>query len=358
MRDFRLKLVASDMDGTILNAHHTLTPYTMETLYLLSLKKVPFVFCTGRHYLSVVKIYRELCKYFVMRNEEMERKDAVSNSSIESGTEGKHLTQPGFYLVSSNGGRLHSPTGQLLREHNMEPQIVKILYEKFGLPFTNKKVTDTKTLTQTDSHIFATSDGDVLSEIVSTSAYTTDKWYATATFLPMEEMEEKFGTKPYVPPFECRNPDTVGYSVFDSFPLEGVGKVCFRSSDRSLLAKFEKELLEMFGDKINVCFSSRFCLDVMKKGVSKASALDYVCMEINRERMEANTNEDIISMKNVVSFGDSMNDCEMLRRSGLGFIMSNAQQRLKEMLPSNEVIGHHNDDSVAKKLRKLFKIQE
>lgn len=361
------------MDGTILNADHALTPYTMETLYLLSLRKVPFVFCTGRHYLSVLKTYKELCDYFFMRNEQLKEKKTISDftgkdnvqrseAMKEKDKDGSPLLPPdqqhGFYLVSSNGARIHSPSNQLLREHNIDPEIVKVLYEKFGLPFTNKKYVNTKTSLKGISSTFTTGDGEVLTEVVSTSAYTTDKWFATATFLPLDEMKKKFGTRPFVPLFDNEDPANAGHSVFDVFPLEGVGKVCFRSSDQSLLEGFEKELLEIFGDRATVCFSSRFSLDVMKKGISKASALEDVCNEINKERKNAKNDENTVSMENIVCFGDSMNDCEMLQRAGLGFIMSNSQERLKKTLVNNEVIGHHNDDSVAKKLRKLFNIQD
>jgi hydroxymethylpyrimidine pyrophosphatase-like HAD family hydrolase len=49
-----------------------------------------------------------------------------------------------------------------------------------------------------------------------------------------------------------------------------------------------------------------------------------------------------------------MNDVEMLSMSGKGCIMRNAQQRLKDTLPTLEVIGSNADDAVPHTLRKLF----
>ena len=50
-------VVASDLDGTLLSPAHSLTPYTKETLRLLTINKgVHFVFATGRHHVDVAQI--------------------------------------------------------------------------------------------------------------------------------------------------------------------------------------------------------------------------------------------------------------------------------------------------------------
>lgn len=364
-----LKVVASDMDGTILNSQHALSPYTMETLYLLSLKNVPFVFCTGRHYLTALQAHNALSLYFSMRHEQNEKTHksetlssggAISEPNVPNGGQKEApLCEPhrrGFYIVSSNGARVHSPKNELLREHNIRPEIVKLLYENFGLPYTTQKCANSAALSSS-----STSKNDTVSEeskdSVFTSAYVTDAWFSTAMFFTPENMLKKFGMVPFVPPFD-KNGGEEARSIFDKFPLEGVGKVCFRCFDQPLLAKFENEILEMFQGEVSVCFSSPFCLDVMSKNVSKASALEDVCSALNNESKKVMNADNTITMKNIVSFGDSMNDCEMLQKAGLGFIMSNGQERLKAALPNNEVIGHNNDDSVAKKLRKLFNITD
>lgn len=337
-----LKIVASDMDGTLLDVHHSLTPYTMETLYQLSKKDIPFVFATGRHYFSVKKAYKDLHDYFNKR-------------SLEDQLQ---TTNHGFYLISSNGARVHSPSGELIIEHNIDPDIVQILYNNFGLPHTRQVYAGPGVSpVAPNTPVKPNDDGDFLIEKVSTSAYTTDEWYATATFLPIEEMEKKFGVRPFIVPFDRHDINNKDRNIFDEFPLNGVGKVCFRSSDRPLLDEFEKQFHALFGDRATICFSSNYCLDVMAKGVSKASAIQEVCNVLN-EKMNLTDPNERLTLANVVSFGDSMNDCEMLQSVGKGFVMSNAQERLKDALPKNEVIGHHNDNSVAKKLRKVFNIPE
>lgn len=332
------RVVASDMDGTLLDVHHQLTPYTMETLHMLSKKGVVLVLATGRHFFSVKKVQTQLLQYYADHQEA----DAPSTSC-------------NFFLASSNGARVHDPKGNLLCEDNLDEEIVRVLYERFGLPHTKKVYAGPPGAVEspvTPGQV--NDDGDCLVERVSTSAYTTDEWFLTSSFLPIEEMERKFMVRPYVVPFERHNPANAGKSVFSSFPTSGVGKVCFRSGDRPLLEQFEREMLELFGDRVAICFSSNYCLDVMTAGTSKATAIQKVCDYLNRE--QGLTGDNKYRLADVVSFGDSMNDCDMLRQSGRGFVMSNGQERLKEALPNAEVIGHHNDDSVAKKLRKVFNI--
>jgi hydroxymethylpyrimidine pyrophosphatase-like HAD family hydrolase len=80
----------------------------------------------------------------------------------------------------------------------------------------------------------------------------------------------------------------------------------------------------------------------MAGGVSKGHALEEVSKLLG------------YSLKECVAFGDGLNDKEMLIMAGKGCIMSNAHQRLKDLLPELEVIGSNTQDAVPRYLRKLF----
>ncbi len=58
----------------------------------------------------------------------------------------------------------------------------------------------------------------------------------------------------------------------------------------------------------------------------------------------------------VIAFGDSMNDYEMLSLVGKPFVMGNANQRLIDALPNVEVVGNNNEDGIGKKLIEIFNI--
>ena len=89
-------VVASDLDGTLLSPDHRLTPYTKETLRLLTARGVHFVFATGRHHVDVSQ----------MRD----------NLEIEA------------YMITSNGARVHNTAGELIFSHNLDEDIARELY--------------------------------------------------------------------------------------------------------------------------------------------------------------------------------------------------------------------------------------
>ena len=372
------RIVASDMDGTLLDKTHRITPYTMETLFLLSVQfGVKFIFATGRHHLSVHDAREALSAYFRQRYEEYHAKALAAAASDPRAQTAADAAVPGFYLVTSNGARIHDPAGNLIVTHNLEPRIVRALYTEYGLPYTARHgpsvakehaVGSSPYTPQPVSPLPQDAGADVLEgddehpeETVSTSAYTTDQWYITVPFMPLNEMERKFGVRPYVVPFDAADPANAARSVFDEFPLEDVGKVCFRCSDKHILDRMEHSIKLQFGDRVSVALSSSCCLDVMAGGISKASALKEIVERVSDEptagqQQQKQSDAVACTMQDVISFGDSMNDEEMLAAAGKGCVMRNAQDRLKKTLPLCEVIKTNEQNGVAVKLRELFQM--
>jgi len=99
-----------------------------------------------------------------------------------------------------------------------------------------------------------------------------------------------------------------------------------------------------FQNDLSITISSSFCLEFMKKGVNKAETLKKVLKILD------------IKPEEVIAFGDSMNDYEMLSLVGKPFIMGNANKRLIEALPNVEVIGNNNEDGIGEKLQEIFNI--
>ncbi|CAD2218898.1 haloacid dehalogenase-like hydrolase/Sucrose-6F-phosphate phosphohydrolase, putative [Angomonas deanei] len=232
---------------------------------------------------------------------------------------------------------------------------------KYGLPHTTRKAVPNTGET----------------DMISISAYTTDAWFMSSEFYTEEEIRSKFGMKPFLVPYPTNQEspeeltkdlneqekewykhknDLNTQSVFDWFPLEGIGKFCFRCPSADLLRTIEEEIKDTYKDRVSVAFSSSNTLDVMKGGVSKATAIGEVLELIN----PAETNP--IQLSEVVAFGDSMNDKEMLAVAGVGYLMSNAQPRLKEELKDNptcrETEVTNEEDGVANALLALFNAEE
>lgn len=73
---------------------------------------------------------------------------------------------------------------------------------------------------------------------------------------------------------------------------------------------------ENFKNSINQARSGKEIIEITSKGVSKASALRYLCNKLG------------ISMKEVLAFGNAENDLEMIQEVGYGYAMKNSDKHL------------------------------
>ncbi|SNR77526.1 Cof-type HAD-IIB family hydrolase [Flavobacterium sp. ov086] len=88
-----IKVVVSDLDGTLLNPQHKISDYTKSVFQELHNQNYLIVVATGRHHLDAMAIIEKL--------------------------------EVPVYLVSSNGARIHSPNKEELFAFNLESEVVK-----------------------------------------------------------------------------------------------------------------------------------------------------------------------------------------------------------------------------------------
>ncbi|MEM5331477.1 Cof-type HAD-IIB family hydrolase [Paraburkholderia sp. JHI2823] len=89
------KVIATDLDGTLLNSDHQVDPFTVATLGALDAQGLPFVIATGRHYCDVAGI-----------------RDVLG-------------IRP--YLITSNGARVHAPDDTLVHASDLSAPLVERL---------------------------------------------------------------------------------------------------------------------------------------------------------------------------------------------------------------------------------------
>lgn len=89
----KIKVVISDLDGTLLNSDHKISQYTKTIFQELHNQNYLIIVATGRHHLDAMPI--------------------VAGLDIP------------LYLVTSNGARIHSPEKELLFSFDMESDAVK-----------------------------------------------------------------------------------------------------------------------------------------------------------------------------------------------------------------------------------------
>ena len=106
-----------------------------------------------------------------------------------------------------------------------------------------------------------------------------------------------------------------------------------------LLDALQIELRAQFGDRLFIAKSLPFFLEVAQPGVSKGSALEWVCDRISIEPAQ------------VVSFGDGANDIELLRDAGFGVAIEGADRILLD--EADATVPGPEHDGVARFLEAL-----
>lgn len=104
--------------------------------------------------------------------------------------------------------------------------------------------------------------------------------------------------------------------------------------------KYFSEIKNMYKDKQSVFLTNAVFIDVNPKDQSKWSALEILAKKLG------------INSSNIVTFGDSGNDLEMLKKAGkYGFPMENSTDDLKMILKPK--IGDNNSNAIANKIIEL-----
>ena len=109
--------------------------------------------------------------------------------------------------------------------------------------------------------------------------------------------------------------------------------------DREELERLQNDIRNNFN--VHTCFSHTNFLEVLASGINKGSALEWICNQKGIKRDE------------VVAFGDTYNDIEMIEYAGIGVAMENAEEALKKK--ADYICLTNDDDGVGKFLKKYMK---
>lgn len=107
--------------------------------------------------------------------------------------------------------------------------------------------------------------------------------------------------------------------------------------------QIRREIEDHFGDEVEMVYPGDDFLDIHKRGVSKAHALETLAAGWG------------IGPKHMVSFGNTENDASMLRFTNYSYAVANAEPEAKKA--ASEVLPlTNNEDAVAHKLKELLGI--
>ena len=121
--------------------------------------------------------------------------------------------------------------------------------------------------------------------------------------------------------------------------LQGVHKGLIMGKAANL-DQMQAELAAKYPD-LTFVRSAENLLEIVLKGVSKASAVKIVAQEYG------------VDLQNCIAFGDNYNDEDMLEEVGYPFLMGNAPAELKQKFAPEQITADNNHDGVAKALAKI-----
>lgn len=204
------------------------------------------------------------------------------------------------YLISGNGSFIHSENWNEIGRESIDRKLIKTLLEL------------------------------EVEEGTSRSIYKGKDWYTDRIVQDYIDFHKESKYSPQI-------------SNLDKFKNVEAEKIFFINPNRKVIEKLEKKMKNLELDKyLNIATSQPTCLEIMSKKANKGEALKTLLKYEN------------IDFKEIISFGDALNDKEMLENSGMGIIMGNGDKRLKEILKECKVIESSDEDAAAKFLENLF----
>lgn len=119
--------------------------------------------------------------------------------------------------------------------------------------------------------------------------------------------------------------------------------ICIEFKNDKYAERINKYILKKFDelDSITVhsCHSDKIHIEMFKKGVSKYKAVSYIARLCD------------IPDENIIAFGDSENDLDLIKNSGVGVAMNNAIDMVKE---NAKYITKTNDENGVIEFLKLY----
>lgn len=106
------------------------------------------------------------------------------------------------------------------------------------------------------------------------------------------------------------------------------------------LLEVQKEIAKQLPEELTVVRTAPFYMEILPRTIHKGKGIQDICAALK------------IPTSEVISFGDAENDISMLKVSGVGVAMGNAEQSVKDV--ADMVTLSNNEDGIACALDKLL----
>lgn len=294
MDSHNIKVIVSDLDGTLLNDDKIITQETADALIEAQKQGYKVVIATGRGATTIQKYAKQI-----------------------------QLDKYGGYMVGFNGQHVYDFSSSTLHEtHEMEPEIVQK-----AIHFAKK------------NHLQV-----VMENKEGYYIYTPWTLFPLAMVISLAiRLRKRVGNKPYhlftkhsVPSHmklvNIKSSDT----NIGSMPKMGFSQLPFHITKKRPL------IMKEFSPLVEVTQVASFWFDLVPKGANKSEGLEWVSEQLQ------------IPLDQFIAFGDAENDVVMLKRVGVGVAMNNAMAHVKS---SVDVVSEftNNESGVGRMVDQLLK---
>jgi hypothetical protein len=288
------KLIAIDLDGTMLNSYGEVTDYTKQAIKNAQNKGVEVIIASGRPIDSIKAIANE----------------------IESNN----------YFISGNGAILYD----IKKE--------EVIYDKC---MSKQKVLEIVKLCEENSISYNVyTDKTIIAKALKYNVL----YYQKENLNKEEDKKTNINIVPNI------------YEYIQNLDEENYLKITICDEDRTVFNSIIRKLKNITGiEVLDVAHMSRkiikhgteefsveyFYTEISEENVDKWNAIEYLI-----EKLQIDKNE-------VIAIGDNVNDKKMIENAGLGIAMKGSTPKITEI--ANYITDTNNNDGVAKAIEKFCK---
>lgn len=280
------KLIAMDIDGTLLNSYGEVSLKNKEAIELALKKNIEVVLTSGRMPKAILPIANEI--------------------------------KADKYIISGNGAAIY------------DVQNDKIIYNSY---LTKKKVLEIIDICEKNSMFYNVYTNDVI--LTKSLSYNIlfyhnenkrnpeDKKIKINIVDDIYKYVEEYGKEDFLKVTICDNDKFVFRSIMNK--MKNIKNV-----DVLEVAHMSRKIIRHGSEEHEIAY---YYTEITNKNVNKWTALEVLLkkLEIEREKL--------------IAIGDNVNDKEMIENAGLGIVTGNASPEMKKI--ANKIVANNNENGVA-----------
>ena len=285
------KLIAMDIDGTLLNSYGEVSLKNKEAIELALKKNIEVVLTSGRMPKAILPIANEI--------------------------------KADKYIISGNGAAIY------------DVQNDKIIYNSY---LTKKKVLEIIDICEKNSMFYNVYTNDVI--LTKSLSYNIlfyhnenkrnpeDKKIKINIVDDIYKYVEEYGKEDFLKVTICDNDKFVFRSIMNK--MKNIKNV-----DVLEVAHMSRKIIRHGSEEHEIAY---YYTEITNKNVNKWTALEVLLkkLEIEREKL--------------IAIGDNVNDKEMIENAGLGIVTGNASPEMKKI--ANKIVSSNNENGVAEAIIK------